>query len=343
MQGGDLVRVAVGAITRRRPEGLRRLLESFARMQRPEGAEIAFLLCENDDESRVAEVVDAFRGEVPEPVELMLEPRKGIPYARNRVLGAAMAQGFDFLTFVDDDEVVEPDWLVRMLEAMDARGLDLAAGPVLPVAPPEPLTGLQLMVLNQLRQRSQRRDVERARTVGVDDDGGVEAFTGNWCLRLAAARRTGVTSFDEQTAESGGEDSAFSLAMRRAGARIGWVPEAIAEETQPAMRLSLFYVYRRIRDQERNKMLLKDRSVAKRLWFVFQRSLEMLVVGAVLPVVVLSRPEKGRKLMFNATRKAGQIAGAFGSVFGLRSRHYAASADRLHVEQNPGSGEVVAK
>lgn len=302
-------------------------------MDRPEGVEIEFLVCENDEVSRVSDVVEAFRAAVSEPVQLMLEPRKGIPFARNRVLAAALEQGFDFLTFVDDDEIVRPDWLVRMLAAVEKRRLDLAAGPVPPIAPPERLTRLQKMVLQELQKRFRAGEQARARTGRADEGADVEAFTGNWCLRLAAARRMGVIRFDETTAESGGEDSVFSRDMRAAGARIGWVPEAVAEEVQPAMRLTLSYIYRRNRDHQMNKMMMNGRPVAKRLSFLAKRSLEVVVLALLLPVFLVVRPANRGKLVFSAARKAGKIAGAFGNLLGRRSRHYAASADRLHVEK----------
>lgn len=123
------VKVVVGAITRRRLDGLQKLFESYAAMKRPEGASLMFMLCENDDSTQIEEVVADFREAVSEPVHVMLEPRKGIPLARNRVLAAALEAGADYLTFVDDDEVVTEDWLVDLLQAAQQRELDLAGGP----------------------------------------------------------------------------------------------------------------------------------------------------------------------------------------------------------------------
>ncbi|QDC10171.1 glycosyltransferase [Oceanicola sp. D3] len=327
------VRIAVGVITRRRPEGLRRLLESFAQMDRPAGADIQFVICENDSEARAGGVVEAFRAKIGLPVHLLLETRKGIPFARSCVLAEALEKSFDFLTFIDDDEVVERDWLVRMMEAVETRGLDLAAGPVRFIAPDEPLTEVNRAILQQLQARFSKDERAQAAKVAAGDDGDTEAYTGNWCLRLDTARRLGVTKFDEWTAESGGEDSAFCAAMQAGGARIGWVPDAIAHEIQPVRRLTLSYVYRRNRDQERTKVRLRPRSLRNRASYVAKRSAELVLIGIAAPVLLVLRPKDRGELLFKVARKAGKTAGMFGSMFGMKSRHYASSQDLLHIER----------
>ncbi|MBY6153181.1 glycosyltransferase family 2 protein [Vannielia litorea] len=325
------MRIAVGAITRRRPEGLRRLLESLARMERPEGTEIAFLFCENDDESRVSEVVDAFRQEVAEPVELMLEPTKGIPFARNRVLTAALEQGFDFLTFVDDDEVVEPGWLANLLAAMETRKLDLGGGPVDPVAPDGRLTPMQQAILDDLIARAKREADGRASLAQSDGDQTVDVYTNNWCLRLAAVRERNLY-FDTATAESGGEDTKFSQDMLALDSRNGWVPGAWVAEAQTRRRLTLSYQYRRMRDQTRTRSQREGFGRKKSLKNASQRYTEALALLLVLPAITLFSRRRGRETLVRIVRKAALAAGLVGGTLGMRSYHYAAGNEAMHLE-----------
>ncbi|MBD3677174.1 MAG: glycosyltransferase family 2 protein [Rhodobacteraceae bacterium] len=123
------MRIAVGAITRRRSDKLADLLGSFVRMEIPERTEIKFFIVENDESKASRDVVDGFRTSVAAPVRYDLETEPGIPFARNAVLDAALEEGMDYLTFVDDDETVQIDWLREMITGMKAHGLDLGGGP----------------------------------------------------------------------------------------------------------------------------------------------------------------------------------------------------------------------
>lgn len=318
------MRIAVGAITRRRPEGLKCLLDSFASMERPEGAAIEFVFCENDDESTISDVVDIFRSEVPEPVQLMLEPKKGIPFARNRVLTAALDQGFDFLTFVDDDEVVRRDWLVNLISAMQVRNLDLCGGPVEFERPADQLSPMQEAVFLHKTERSLKRNVRREAGASAAKDTKLDIYTNNWCVRLDAVRANGLR-FDDALRYTGGSDTRFSRQMRGAGARIGWVPSARVCETLPQKRLTLSYYAGRARDQASNDVMIRKHSPLKTWIRVAQRLIDVFINLLTVPV-------RGRKALVNAGFKLGMATGLMRAAIGLKSGHYAPRRESLHVE-----------
>ena len=318
------MRIAVGAITRRRPQMFAELLASFAAMERPAGAEVIFVFAENDAAQTVGPQVDAFRARVPEKVVLGLETRPGIPFARNRVLDMAREAGADVLTFVDDDERVRPDWLVTLLAGLEARGLDLAGGPVQPVAADALHGATGRAVLAHLGARAERRNRKRAAAARDGTDGALNIYTNNWALRLATQGRLGLR-FDESLAQSGGSDTAFSIALREAGGRSGWVPEAIVEDPVPMQRLTLAYHYARARDQATNAVVLSGKSRAKALAQALARLLEAVLGLPALPVT------RGRGLA-RITHKLGMADGLARGAFGRRSAHYAAEAARYHAE-----------
>ena len=278
------MRVAIGAITRRRPKMFGALLDSFATMQRPEGVELIFLFAENDDAHQAAEVVEAFRARVPEPVQLGLEPRQGIPMGRNKVLDMALAEGADFLTFVDDDEVVDEGWLVTLIEGALARGLELAGGPVRLVAPDGELTDWNRAVLKHLQKRAEDRVQSKNRRAREGRDGDIDVYTNNWCLCLAAQRRLGVR-FDEALQFTGGSDTKFSRDFHAAGGRIGFVPGAFVDDPMPQKRLTLGYHFRRARDQSNNAVVLGQKSMAACLG---QTALRLFDAGLNLLTVPLT-------------------------------------------------------
>jgi GT2 family glycosyltransferase len=115
-------RVSVIVCTRRRPAGLRRCLSSLASL---EASPAEILVVDNDpDEGSAATVVRDFPGAL-----YLREPRRGLSIARNTGIRASSGQ---IIAFVDDDVVVHPRWLDRLLEGFTDPGVMAVTGLVLP-------------------------------------------------------------------------------------------------------------------------------------------------------------------------------------------------------------------
>lgn len=217
--------VAVCVATRRRPEGLRALLASLAAQELPPDVAVRVVVVENDDHHHpvVREIVEAADLEV----DLLLEPRLGIPFARNS--GVARAEGADLIAFVDDDEVAPSDWLRTHLAALDLYEADVTTGPVLPRFAHVPPRWVETSGLYDRR---------RWRTGHVR----TEAYTGNL---VCDARVLGHAPFDTSLALTGGSDTELFRRLARAGVRIIWVDEAPVWETVPPERTRLGWILRR--------------------------------------------------------------------------------------------------
>ncbi|WP_296424358.1 glycosyltransferase [Yoonia sp.] len=308
-------KIAIGVITHRRLDMLSTLLDSILAMAPLPDADIIVVVVENDTVMTTQSLVEGHPlGEVF-AVKLALQPELGIPFARNKVLDMALAEGCDFLAFVDDDEVVAQDWLQKLYAGIATRDLDLVGGPVLfdPPAGAE-LAFVQRSVLADVRTRAARNHAERAQSVGSAREGGFAIFTGNWMLRLATQRRLG-TRFDESLRFSGGEDSAFHASFAAAGGRTGWVADAVATEIRPLSRLTLRYHFQRCRDLEMSR--LSRRPKRKLDAFV------MYFVGVMRATVYLlvSPFDKFRGLAL-AARNLGKATGRVQAAFGQQSQHY---------------------
>ncbi|MFQ6548269.1 glycosyltransferase [Aestuariibius sp. 2305UL40-4] len=308
-----MVRIAVAAVTHKRPDMFRVLLESFAAMARPDDAEITFILVENGEAATVGDIVEGFRKTVPEEVVFDNEPRPGIPMVRNKALDIALERGFDFMTFVDDDERADDGWLVALVNGVRSRKLDLAGGPLRLEAADE--TGpWQEAFLTHLRERAAKRNKTRAAAVANGTDNELNIYTNNWCVRLDKVRETGIR-FDEALQFTGGSDTKFSRDFASAGARIGWIPDAIVYDRIPARRLTPGYHFRRARDQSTNAYLLNERPMLPTLGQALLRIIEAAFVLIGLPLT-------GRRAFAKATYKVGYSAGRIRGILGRRSRHY---------------------
>src|SRR3954451_21792829 len=126
------VKVVIGLLTYRRPQMLRRALESLRHLNIPDSVSVAAVVIDNNPDRSALPIVAAWaagsgvgsaRG-AGMPLTAVHEPRRGIASARNRLIEAALERGADAIAFFDDDEILHPDWLVRLLDAHAAFGAD---------------------------------------------------------------------------------------------------------------------------------------------------------------------------------------------------------------------------
>ncbi|MEL7214008.1 MAG: glycosyltransferase [Pseudomonadota bacterium] len=311
----ETVKIAVGVITKDRPEMLGTLLASYEAMTRPDNAQLEFIFVENDTTRSLTDLLKTFGEAVPEPVIYETEPEPGIPFARNRVLEIALERGADILTFVDDDERVAEDWLVHLTASLLERNLDLVGGPLKIEAAVAETSPWQKAVLSYLQERADKNRRTRSAMVANGTDHELNAYTNNWALRLDFARKTGLR-FDKALRYTGGSDTAFSKAVRAAGGRNGYAPDAVVHDRIPAHRLSLRYLYRRTRDQARNGVQIHQKSGLKVASLVLPRLLEALVLA-------LSSPLTGKRSLVKAVYKTGLTDGRIRGALGLKSQLYA--------------------
>lgn len=125
--GDGSFKLAVMIITRDRPMELERCLTSLARMTRPVGVELTWIVVDNATPSQEAQIRELGRA-VGLPLTTANEPVRGYSSPRNRALEMALAAGCDLMWFIDDDVAAEPDVLVRHVEALRSGAIDVSMG-----------------------------------------------------------------------------------------------------------------------------------------------------------------------------------------------------------------------
>jgi succinoglycan biosynthesis protein ExoM len=287
------MRVAVCIITFRRPEGLRRALDGVAAQVFAGAApDLRLVVVDNDEQGSAREVCEAARARLPWPVDYVIEPRRGIPFARNRCVEVARPQA-DWIGFIDDDEEPAPGWLAELLRVQEQYAADVVTGPVVPRFVGEvPDWAVKGGLFNRIRfATGTRRD---------------RAFTNNVLFRAEIFDRV-RPHFDERMVMTGGSDAHFSRRVHRAGYKIIWADEAVVEETFPASRVAAAWVYQRAY------------RIGTTTSFI-ARDLDPLPV-ALVTVAGMSLVRLGRGLALAA---AGSIAGRHMRVAGLRQICYGA-------------------
>lgn len=216
--------VAICVCTRHRPKMLRACLDSLIAQAPPEGWTVSLIVVENDDSPRCADIVTEFQERSPYSVIYINEPELGIPFARNAAIEAAHALGTEWIAFIDDDELAEPNWLLRLCERSNQAGVDVVQGAARYEYPSESPDWLPH------RSLARRESGQVLRT----------ASTNNVMFRRTLTEDNGLgLRFDPSFRFTGGSDSDFFNRATEKGACIVWEPLAVVTEVVPPSRLRL--------------------------------------------------------------------------------------------------------
>jgi GT2 family glycosyltransferase len=317
----DKIQVMIGVSTRNRPIMLEGLLDSFISMKVPSSVEIQYHIVENNESVTINEIVKQFSQILKPPHFAVLsnEPRIGIPYARNMIIDASINQGCKWLVFVDDDEAVDPDWLVNLLKAAETHGFDLAGGPVFPLRPEGTLTERQEAIFKQLEHDAYRRLHARENHAAKGEGNRIDLATNNWIASVAALEKA-VLRFDEAMRHMGGTDTEFSRRANREGLKLGWVSEAVVYEVVTRERLKLAYVFRRSRSQTLAKYYMRYRNHRRP---VNIRCIAAIVIkGFVGTARFAFGMAFGTQMKMRGVRSLGIAAGYLQGIAGYHSKFY---------------------
>lgn len=209
----------------RRPEGLRRVLESLTRQQTE--IHFAVVVIDNDATGRAGlAVAEAF---LPARLEgrALAEPRQGNVHAINAAFASALAlyPTARYLLMIDDDEAAEPGWLAAMVAAAQLHRAQIVGGPVHRVfsAPVSPAISRHPLF----------RSIE-APAGPIDIIHG----SGNCLVARAVFERLGAPFFDPAFNFLGGGDMDFFTRARATGFAFAWADEAVVSEFVEAERLT---------------------------------------------------------------------------------------------------------
>jgi hypothetical protein len=314
------MKICIGTITRNRPKLLSALLVSYAKMHLPMGAHLTFVIIENNDRATVHDVVDAARSALtPWPIYYNTEPKIGIPFARNRVLDEALRIGADYLTFVDDDETVSPNWLLALTKKIEQGPYDLVGGAVFIPSLPAGARGLQRVIGRGMRTRNERLAEKLHRRSSRMGPNTVNVSTCNWIGRLSFFRRTRLR-FDEAIGQGSGSDRQLYKDLVRLGGTTSFTKEAYVCDTIPLSRLTLGYQLQRGRDQKGFHY-----SHANRREYLSSTRLFAKAIGRLprIALAIIALPITGGTSIVEAARLTGDMLGFLDAARGhARRGHY---------------------
>jgi glucosyl-dolichyl phosphate glucuronosyltransferase len=231
--------ISVILCTFNRSKSLLEALESVARSAMPKSLDWEVLVVDNNSRDETRTVVQGFCQRFPDRFRYLFEPQQGKSYALNT--GIREARG-DILAFIDDDVIVEPEWLYRLTANLGSGKWAGAAGRIVPKWPGTPPNWVPLNEWYGM-----------APLVGFDL--GSEArqltdppFGANMAFHRKMFEKHGTFRTDLGPGLNGkvrnNEDTEFGRRLLAAGERLRYEPAAVVNHAVSPDRMSQSYFSR---------------------------------------------------------------------------------------------------
>jgi glycosyltransferase involved in cell wall biosynthesis len=300
------LRVTVAVITYNRSRFLRETLAGMVRQAYPTGS-WELLVIDNNSTDDTPAVVASFTASHPAP-RRVVEMQQGLDHGRNRAIAEATG---DLLVLADDDILVEPDWLAKLVAPFSTENapmIGVVGGEVVPVFP----DGLPAWLEGSHGPLGFRSE---AGPLGP----GQAPMGANFAFPKSVFQRFGLfdTRLDRQGARLfGGGDSEMIRRIRAAGLEAWFVPGARVFHQMPASRLTFDYAARHAFDSARSRVADKVESLrrakASPLGYLASRAAgsALKLVGFLvlaLGCAVILRTGAAKRALVRAWRSCGYL------------------------------------
>lgn len=297
-----MIRIAVCIITFRRPDGLKRLLDSLNLLSfKQSPPDLKIIVVDNDPDGAAQAICQEVSSHSRWELEYYIEPQQGIPYARNKCVERAISDT-DFIAFIDDDEVPEPAWLEELLLVQKQCSADTVSGPVLPH-------------FTQPIEEWKARFFERSRyPTGYLLKG---AATNNVLVRTEIFKQLSQ-AFDIRFALSGGSDWHLFRRIYSLGYKIVWADTALVHEWIPVSRANIQWLLQRSYRLGNTESLCEidlDPTLTTKLT-CWVKGIRRIIIGSlILPFTMLQGKYRGVKTLRYIAHSFGMLAGTTGQVY----------------------------
>lgn len=113
-----------------------RLLSSYLDLKPLQNVKVSFVVVENDTKQTILGSLDKLTKEQKKDIHYYWEKKLGIPIARNKCVSIAKQIGATHIIFVDDDEWLPKDWLIKLWNYYKLQPSDsVIQGPAIPQFP----------------------------------------------------------------------------------------------------------------------------------------------------------------------------------------------------------------
>ncbi len=273
----------------------------------PDDCEVSCVISDNDPEKSAELTFEALKNEISFPCHYFSEVEIGIVPNRNRLLVEATRQGATYVAFFDDDEIVDPNWIVELYRAARTFNAEAVWGKTiysLPKAHADWLEKRNFYGGDQPVTGTRRRG----------------ASTNNVLIDLGFLNRFQL-KFDFRFNDIGGSDSFLFRELKDHGGKVIACREAITYEEVPESRATEEWILRRAYKNshtEYRRALLRRGSFAAvslalsyGLWLYLSHMISLFLY-----------PFKGYDFKVYNRRREAKVIGLIDAVKGKTHREY---------------------
>lgn len=300
-------RTVLGLATYLRPQMLRETLKSLIALELNESWELILVLVDNDKEESARQVFEEMKPQLGFSSKYIVQQERGIVNTRNSVLDEAINLNAEYIAFIDDDEVVPPEWFRLLSENLIKYNADVAQGSCKRVLPENAPYWIEKGRFFNPRNYPTGK-VRKS------------ASTNNVLFNIRLIKEMNLR-FHPYLNLTGSSDSFFFSEAHSKGAKIVWVEEAYVKETVPHSRANFKWIVKRAYRSGNSfmaRMYLKQEktSIGLRLTRYVARHL----VASLFEL--FSCPFRGKAAFVRAMTNASQGVGATAYVFGHSYKEY---------------------
>lgn len=295
--------VVVGIPTFKRQESLTRLLNSIAVMTQPTGFIIKVIVADNEGEqgqgiARVKELASGF----PFEIHTIGVTARGISSVRNALLEYAFdTLNASKLAMIDDDEVVEKEWLAELLRVQHKFNADVVGGAVLPEFESTPETWLAGLNIYY-------REIYK--------EGPIDIIQGTTNVLLSSSVWSGYNRalFDVKFGLSGGGDKEYFTRLKKQGCTFAFADKALAHEYFGTSRMTKCWA-----KQRAYRIGSGDSRIKKAHTSLFSQGIYLTKTCLILLIAVANyllksySEDKKLKATLLLQRQLGKLQGLFSS------------------------------
>lgn len=309
------MRLVMCICSARRRDLLRSCIASFQDLVVPDNWDVQLLVVDNNAVPECQAALADLVSELPLSARVVHEPDPGIPQARNRAIETALEYEPNFLAFIDDDEIIDRNWLEAMVKAHEKYNGEVYTGPVYPLNSSDSSVWTRK---RRLRRRERATGLRRR-----------VAATNNVMFSSGLVTREGRNlRFDERLRYCGGEDTDFFTRAYLQGVEIIWVSEAQVHEHVPPHRQTFSYQVRRSFREGCNKAecLPSFRSHHSKAVFLMAKGTFGVLKGTiylvVIPYYLLFQTSGTPRQLLRAVRRISGGVGHIAGFLGYRVQPY---------------------
>lgn len=304
--------ICIAICTRERPKMLHQMLTSCAAIIQDKRSDLTFVVIENGEKKGAEAVADLFRAELD--IQYVNEPNLGIVNARNASIEFLLASNADWMASFDDDEMVSPEWLCAMLDAMDQfPECNVFAGPQIRLAPETASRWFPFKSPKKLATGTPEWNVSTANVL--------------FNRKVFSLDGLGLR-FHPEFNFSGGEDTQLFYKLKDSGEQILWVCDAECIEPTIEERGTFVAQSERLvaRSQNWGKInIMRFGNLRGGLlvcWFMLVTTVNVFSYAVIGIIVLVVSEDKGVAVLSKSLRSGLSAVGYFKALFLKDGRYY---------------------